>query len=138
MLSIGGGVTLISSVLQSTPIHLLFACDLPAGVVAQLHRMFAKFFWSNFLGQDSRHWASWKTLCDPLNEGRVGFRSLYNISKALFAELWWNLRTKQSLWRDYMSNKYLKKHHSIVVPWKIRTYAWKKILHRAGLRWIMR
>ncbi|XP_059306276.1 uncharacterized protein LOC132057675 [Lycium ferocissimum] len=61
-------------------------------------------------------------------EGGLGFRSLQDVSKALFSKLWWNFRTKQSLWRMYMSNKYLKKDHAVTVQWKRGTYIWKKML----------
>lgn len=128
LLSFGGRTILIKHVLQSMPIHLLSACDPPAGVLAQLHRMFARFFWSNSIGNSSRHWSTWTTLCHPQEEGGVGFKSLQDISKALFAKLWWNMRTKQSLWRDYMSNKYLKKHHAVLVQAKTGTYIWKKMI----------
>lgn len=41
---------LISHVLQSMPIHILSVCDVPAGVTAQIHRLFTKFFWRILLG----------------------------------------------------------------------------------------
>ncbi|XP_060216354.1 uncharacterized protein LOC132643852 [Lycium barbarum] len=59
LLSIGGKTTLINHVLQSMPIHLLSACDPPSGVFAQIHGMFAKFFWSNSVGNSSKHWDIW-------------------------------------------------------------------------------
>lgn len=47
MLSFGGKEVLITSVLQSTPIHVLSAVVPPNCVLKELHRIFAKFFWSN-------------------------------------------------------------------------------------------
>ncbi|XP_060190319.1 uncharacterized protein LOC132619425 [Lycium barbarum] len=115
----------------SMPIHLLSACDPPSGVLAQIHRLFAKFFWSNSVGNSSKHWETWTTLCHLQEEGGMGFRSLQDISKALFAKLWWNMRTKQSLWRTFMSNKYLKKFHAVIAPSGLGTYVWKKMIkHR--------
>ncbi|XP_059315909.1 uncharacterized protein LOC132066676 [Lycium ferocissimum] len=58
----------------------------------------------------------------------MGFKSLQDVSKALFSKLWWNFRTKQSLWRMYMSNKYLKKEHAVTVQWKRGTYIWRKLI----------
>ncbi|XP_060182106.1 uncharacterized protein LOC132611743 [Lycium barbarum] len=128
LLSMGGRTTLINHVLQSMPVHLLSACDPPSGVLAQIQRLFAKNFWSNSVGNSSKHWTSWTTLCHPKEEGGMGFRCLQDMSKALFAKLWWNFRTKQSLWRTYMSNKYLKKHNAILAQWKGGTYVWEKML----------
>ncbi|XP_033517264.1 uncharacterized protein [Nicotiana tomentosiformis] len=64
-LSIAGRATLINHVLQNMPIYLLSACDPSAGVLAQIHRLFAKFIWSNSVGNSNKHWTSWTTLCHP-------------------------------------------------------------------------
>ncbi|XP_075096138.1 uncharacterized protein LOC142174244 [Nicotiana tabacum] len=66
-----------------------------------LHKLFAQFFWSSSVGGTSRHWASWNTLCMPVEEGGIGFRSLHDVAKALFSKLWWNFRTKPSLWSSF-------------------------------------
>ncbi|KAK6780605.1 hypothetical protein RDI58_022789 [Solanum bulbocastanum] len=58
LLSVGGRITLIKHVLQSMPIHLLSACDPPSGVIANLHRIFAKFFRSNSVEKSSKHWTN--------------------------------------------------------------------------------
>ncbi|XP_060202667.1 uncharacterized protein LOC132631084 [Lycium barbarum] len=58
LLSIGGRTTLIKHVLPSMPIHLLSACDPPSAILAQIHRLFAKFFWSNSVGNSNFE-------CDP-------------------------------------------------------------------------
>ncbi|XP_060211633.1 uncharacterized protein LOC132639172 [Lycium barbarum] len=58
LLSIGGRTTLIKHVLQIMPIHLLSACDPPSAILAQIHRLFAKFFWSNSVGNSNFE-------CDP-------------------------------------------------------------------------
>ncbi|KAM3220651.1 hypothetical protein P3L10_019919 [Capsicum annuum] len=87
LLSHGGRVVLISHVLQSMPIHLLSAVDPPDYVIKKLHKSFAQFFWSNSVGDRSRHWAKWLELCLPQDEGVLGFRSMFDVSKALFAKL---------------------------------------------------
>ncbi|XP_019248338.1 PREDICTED: uncharacterized protein LOC109227594 [Nicotiana attenuata] len=70
------------------------------------------FFWSSAVGGTSRHWASWTNLCLPYEEGGIGFRSLHDVSKALFSKLWGNFRTKPSLWSSFVSQKYCKKHNA--------------------------
>ncbi|XP_060194978.1 uncharacterized protein LOC132624176 [Lycium barbarum] len=45
----------------------------------------------------SRHWPSWLNMCLPKHEGGLGFRSIFDMSKALCAKLWWNFRTSSSL-----------------------------------------
>ncbi|XP_075077069.1 uncharacterized protein LOC142163822 [Nicotiana tabacum] len=41
-----------------------------------------------------------------VEEGGIGFRSLHDVAKALFSKLWWNFRTKPSLWSSFVCQKY--------------------------------
>ncbi|XP_070003073.1 uncharacterized protein [Nicotiana sylvestris] len=93
-----------------------------------LHKLFAQFFWSSSVGGTSRHWASWNTLCMPVEEGGIGFRSLHDVAKTLFSKLWWNFRTKPSLWSSFVCQKYCKKMNSVIVPWKRGSHIWRKML----------
>lgn len=88
LLSIGRRAVLISHVLQSMPIHLLSVVNPPNCVIKKLAKLFARFFWSNYIDGRSRHCASWDTLCLLKEEGGVGFRFLHDVSKALFCKLW--------------------------------------------------
>ncbi|XP_055800831.1 uncharacterized protein LOC129870195 [Solanum dulcamara] len=133
MLSFGGRAILIKHVLQSMPIHILSAINPPIGIIRQIHKMFAQFFWSNTIGSKSRHWVAWNKVCIPTIEGGLGFRSLHDVSLALFCKLWWNFRTKSTLWSDYMTNKYCRKEHAIVVQWKQGSQTWKKMLEARDL-----
>lgn len=127
LLSYGGKATLISSVLQSIPTHVLSVLDPPDNVLEHLHKVFARFFWSNKDEGRSRHWTKWLKLCLP-KEGGVGFRSLFDVSKALFAKLWWRFRTSKSLWSNFMWNKYCKKEVPTVVQFRKGSHVWKKML----------
>ncbi|XP_070014295.1 uncharacterized protein [Nicotiana sylvestris] len=128
LLSVGGRAVLISHVLQSMPMHLLSAVNLPKYVINRLHKLFAQFFGSSTVGGTSRHWASWNTLCMPIEEGGIGFRSLHDVVKALFSKLWWNFRTKSSLWSSFVCQKYCKKLNPVIVPWKRGSHIWRKML----------
>ncbi|XP_070007918.1 uncharacterized protein [Nicotiana sylvestris] len=64
---------------------------------------------ANNVGGSTRHWASWTNLCMPFDEGGIGFRSLHDVSKALFCKLRWNFRTKPTLWSAFICQKYCKK-----------------------------
>ncbi|XP_075079740.1 uncharacterized protein LOC142164978 [Nicotiana tabacum] len=46
LLSFGEKATLISSVLQSMPVHMLSVLDPPKNILKHLHKLFARFFWS--------------------------------------------------------------------------------------------
>nr|XP_009786951.1 PREDICTED: uncharacterized protein LOC104234986 [Nicotiana sylvestris] len=81
LLSFGGKATLITSVLQSLPTHILSVLDLPDNVLENLHKMFARFFWSTKEEGRSRHWTKLLNLCLPKEEGGLGFRSFFDVPK---------------------------------------------------------
>lgn len=117
---------MINSVLQSIPLYLLSAVIPPKCIIYELHKIFNRFLWSTKEEGKSKHWVAWDLMCFPIEEGRVGFRNLFDISKAMFAKLWWVFRTTTSMWSNYMWNKYYKKLVPTLVQWKNRTQIWKK------------
>ncbi|XP_059280949.1 uncharacterized protein LOC132034570 [Lycium ferocissimum] len=67
-------------------------------------------------------------MCFPVEEGGLGFRSPFDISKALNAKLWWRFRTSNSLWANFLWNKYCKKQYPQYVTWKGGSQVWKMVL----------
>ncbi|KAG5630025.1 hypothetical protein H5410_001742 [Solanum commersonii] len=59
------------------------------------------------------HWASWESLSFPIDEGGIGFRNLNDVCKALQFKQWWNFRTKNSLWGQYLRAKYCQRANPI-------------------------
>ncbi|XP_075101879.1 uncharacterized protein LOC142177304 [Nicotiana tabacum] len=81
-----GGKALISSVLQSLPTHILSVLEPPDNILEHSYKIFASFFWSTKEEGRSKHWTKWQNLCLPKEKGALGgFRSLFDVSKALFA-----------------------------------------------------
>lgn len=115
LLTFGGKIIMIKHVLQTLPVYLLSAIRPPKRVIKSLHKIFSKYFWGSTIDEKRKQWVAWDRMCLPLEEGGIGFRSLAEISKALFVKLWWNLRTSRSLWSSYMIKKYCKKAHPMIV-----------------------
>ncbi|XP_060190654.1 uncharacterized protein LOC132619919 [Lycium barbarum] len=128
LLSFGGKVVLINNVLMSMPIHLLSAIKPPKCGINDMHKIFSRFFWNNSEEGRRRHWSSWLNLSKPKEEGGVGFRSLFDVSKALCAKLWWKFRTTNTLWENYMWIKYCKRHSPQTVQWKGGSQVWKAMI----------
>ncbi|XP_075101861.1 uncharacterized protein LOC142177287 [Nicotiana tabacum] len=129
LLSFGRKATLISSVLQSMLVHMLSVLDPPNSIPGHLYKTFARFFWSTKEEGRSRHWASWKNICLPKEEGGLGFRSLHDVSRALFSKLWWRFRTTKYLWSNFMWNKYYKKELPMVVHFRGGSHIWRQMLN---------
>ncbi|KAK6793505.1 hypothetical protein RDI58_006958 [Solanum bulbocastanum] len=99
----------------------------PKGVVDQIHKILAKFVWGHIRGVKGKHWVAWDSLCLPKDEGGLGFRSLHDVLDALFAKLWWVFRTStNSLWSEFIWNKYCKKWHPIMAQGIGASHVWKK------------
>ncbi|XP_060180862.1 uncharacterized protein LOC132610560 [Lycium barbarum] len=128
LLSFGGKAVLINNVLMSMPIHLLSAIKPPKCVINDMHKSFSSFFWNNSEEGRKRHWSPWLNLCKPKEEGGVGFRSLFDVSKALCAKIWWKFRTTNTQWANYMWIKYCKRHSPQTVQWKGGSQVWKAII----------
>ncbi|XP_055804681.1 uncharacterized protein LOC129873581 [Solanum dulcamara] len=109
MLSYGGRAVLIKHVLQGMLIHLLSVLNPPIGVSC-LHRILARFFWKHTEDTQGRR------------------RSLIDVSNALFCKLWWNFRSKPSIWGSFMANKYSKKLHPVIAQSTQASTIWKKMI----------
>ncbi|KAG5585342.1 hypothetical protein H5410_045776 [Solanum commersonii] len=70
----------------------------------------------------------WNDMCMPKEEGDLGFRSLIDVSKDLFIKLWWNFKTKNTLWSNYRWNKYCTRQGPQTVEWKGGSQVWKLML----------
>ncbi|XP_059291115.1 uncharacterized protein LOC132044631, partial [Lycium ferocissimum] len=128
LLSLVGKAVLISSVLQSIPIHMLSALKPPICVIKELHKIFTNFFWSNKQDGRCRYWATWLKMCYPKQEGGLGFRSIFDVSKALVTKLWWRFKTSNTLWSNFMWIKYCKEQYPQYVQWKGGSQDWKMML----------
>ncbi|OIT23354.1 hypothetical protein A4A49_28503 [Nicotiana attenuata] len=85
LLSFGGKAVLIKSVLAALPIHLIAAINPPKTALTQAEKIMASFFWGKIDDKEKHHWVAWKSLCYPVKEGGVGFRSLHDTYKAFAA-----------------------------------------------------
>lgn len=76
-----------------------------------------------------KYLVAWEDLCVPKEEGGLGFRSMHTVADALFAKLWWAFRTAtDSLWANYMWNKYCKKNHLVMAQGAGASHVWRKMI----------
>ncbi|KAJ6414226.1 hypothetical protein OIU84_006954 [Salix udensis] len=105
VLSPGGRITILKSILTSMPLYLLHVIVPPKSVMYRIERLFNKFLWSSN-GQKRIHWECWEDLCYPVEEGGLGMRRLKDLVKAMSLKLWWRFCTVNNLLSNFMKSKY--------------------------------
>lgn len=116
----GGQHVLIIHALQYKPMYLFSSMNPPKRVLEQIHKLFCRFFWGRNIARNG------------LSKGErwICFRSLHDANKALFSKLYWIFRVPtNSLWSQYMENKYSKKMHPVFVTTKGASHVWRKMIN---------
>jgi len=108
LMYLGGRAILIRHILLAMPVHLLASTSTKIGSCINGENL-NNFFWGSIEGKDKHHWASW----DQISEGGVNFRRLRDVYKVSLAMIRWNLKTKRSLWGDFLKSKYFRWPHSL-------------------------
>ncbi|CAN1157596.1 Putative ribonuclease H protein At1g65750 [Linum perenne] len=107
MLSQSGRETLIKSVIQAIPTYLMSLFYLSATLTKRMDTMVRNFFWSGAMNKRSIHWSGAETLCNPKNEGGLGFRNFSDFNLALLAKQGWRILTNpNALWVRLLKSLY--------------------------------
>ena len=68
-LSIGGKDILIKAVIQSLPAYAMGMFKLPKGLIKEIQRLCARFWWGDTSEKRKMNWCSWKKLCSNKEDG---------------------------------------------------------------------
>ncbi|GJX40419.1 RNA-directed DNA polymerase, eukaryota, reverse transcriptase zinc-binding domain protein, partial [Tanacetum coccineum] len=99
LLSIGGRLTLLKSVMGSLAIYYMSIYKVPATVLKLLESLRARFFWGADLGERKLHWIAWNRVLSSRDSGGLGVGSLAAFNKALLFKWKWRLRDNpNALW----------------------------------------
>ncbi|GKA98182.1 RNA-directed DNA polymerase, eukaryota [Tanacetum coccineum] len=99
MLSIGGRLTLLRSVLGSMPIFHMSIFKAPLGVLRKLESIRSHFFNGHPLDSNKASWVNWKSVLASKDNGGLGVSSLYALNRALLFKWIWRFHTQDSsLW----------------------------------------
>ncbi|WMV46072.1 hypothetical protein MTR67_039457 [Solanum verrucosum] len=114
---------------MSIPIHTMASISPPKTTLNYIKRVTTDFFWGWDKEKKKYHWASWETLSYPYEEGGIGVRKLEDICKALQIKQWWNFRTKNSLWSQFLRDKYCQRSNPIAKKWDTgQSLVWKYMM----------
>lgn len=88
LLSKGGRVQLINSVLSSVPIYLMTCFELPKWVVKRIEALCRNFLWGKAQNKGIPL-ISWEVVCLPKSYGGLGVANLQFRNKSLLLRWWW-------------------------------------------------
>jgi hypothetical protein len=86
MLSVGGRLVLINSVLSSLPMFMLSFFEVPKGVLKKLDYYISQFFWQSDEHKKKYRLTKWEVLCTPRDQGGLGVPNLETHNKCLLSK----------------------------------------------------
>ncbi|KAL6579789.1 hypothetical protein OROMI_007813 [Orobanche minor] len=131
LLSLGGRIELIKSVLHSVIFYFIQVIKPPKNVIMFFDRFLTYFCGGlmivrkKFTGPRG---TTWNRLCYPTAEGSLGCRDLNDIIQAAEYKMWWRFRANKNDWSNLLMSKYCKWLHPMVV--KINPFdspVWKRL-----------
>ncbi|EOY25454.1 Uncharacterized protein TCM_026877 [Theobroma cacao] len=134
ILSPGGRITLLKSVLTSLPIYLFQVLKPPVCVLERINRIFNSFLWGGSAASKKIHWTSWAKISLPVKEGGLDIRSLAEVFEAFSMKLWWRFRTTDSLWTRFMRMKYCRGQLPMHTQPKLHdSQTWKRMVASSAI-----
>ena len=89
LLSYGGRLTLLKSVLGNLGVYFFSTFKAPSTIIKKLESTHRKFFWGGNSDEKKMAWIAWDTVIAPLNQGGLGIGSLKISNQAMLANWWW-------------------------------------------------
>ena len=100
LLSYGGRLTLLKSVLGNLGVYFFSIFKAPSTIIKKLESTRRKFFWGGNSDERKMAWIAWDTVIAPLNQGGLGIGSLKISNQAMLAKWWWRFLVDDiALWR---------------------------------------
>ncbi|XP_071688849.1 uncharacterized protein [Rutidosis leptorrhynchoides] len=97
MVSYGGRLTLIKSVLSSLPLYFFSLFRAPLSVIDNLECIRRKFFWGGTSEGSKLSWVKWDEALLPYGEGGHNIGSLRGKNLALLGKWFWRIKTEPNL-----------------------------------------
>lgn len=129
LLSYGGDLQLISSVISSMANFWLSAFRLTGSCLKEIERLCSAFLWSGPELKSSKAKVCWKDVCLPKREGGLGLKPLKEINIALCLKLLWRLFSSRSLlWVKWIHCYLIRKSSFWSMKSNVATgsWTWKK------------
>ncbi|KAJ0427872.1 putative RNA-directed DNA polymerase [Helianthus annuus] len=119
LLSIGGRVTVIKSVLESLPTYYFSLYKAPKKVINDLECIIKKFLWGGSSSGRKMHWVGWDRVALDKRKGGLGICKLGDTNVALLAKWGWRFKTEpMNLWRKVVGSIHWSRVSWECIPFK--------------------
>ena len=108
MLSVGGRLVLINSVLSNLSMFMLSFFEVPRGVLKRLDYYRSRFFWQSDGHEKKYRLTKWDVLCTPKDQGGLGILDLDLQNRCLLSKWVFKLINEDGIWQRLLRNKYLR------------------------------
>jgi hypothetical protein len=107
LLSVGGKLVLINSVLTCLAMYMLSFFEVPKGVLKKLDYYRSRFYWQCAEHRKKYRLTKWSILCRPKDCGGLGIKSLEIQNKCLLSKWLFKLINEEGIWQNILRRKYL-------------------------------
>src|SRR4051812_17682988 len=118
LLSLGGRLVLINSVLTNMVLYMISFFPLPKGVLHRLDYFRSRFFWQGDNEKKKYRLAKWNVVCRPKDQGGLGIHDLQVKNSALLSKWLFKLLTPDGVWQTLLKQKYIGTKALSQVVWK--------------------
>jgi hypothetical protein len=108
LLSSGGRLVLINSILSSLPMYMLSFFRIPKGVLEKIDYYRSRFFWQCDEHKKKYRLARWSILRKPRSVGGLGILDLDLQNKCLLSKWLFKLMNEDGAWQSILKRKYLQ------------------------------
>lgn len=106
-LSLGGGLTLIRSVLMNQPTYYMSLFQIPKGISVKLEQCFRRFLWGDKQDKRKVDLVSWSNVTKPKERGGLGITPLHLRNQALLCKWNWRFgKEREALWATVLTSRY--------------------------------
>lgn len=116
-ISLGGRLTLVSSVLSSIPLYFLSFFKIPTKVISDIVQIQRNFLWGGNPDMRKICWVSWDKICLPKKHGGLNVKNLKLFNQSLLLKWVWRcLQDHDAIWYRLLNHKYGNLYDCLVSP----------------------
>ena len=108
LLSLGGRLVLVKSILTSLAVYWLTLARMPSSILNHIKRYIFNFLWGCSQGKQRYHLADWSTISRPYALRGWNIKNIEWFSLALRTKSLWLVLNGTGLWSHTIKSKYLK------------------------------